>query len=120
MTTPPLVTAHELSEALTRSHKGWALDLSPELAEHMATKLLDEFDIRRRDSTMTTPAAVPLILPPSPPPGPRLEYVSSQDPTGAVITTYAIDRTPVTDPREAAICRGLLAHSLALLDDQAE
>lgn len=59
-----------------------------------------------------------MILPPGPPPGPRLEYVGSPTPDGAVLTTYAIDRTPVDDPRERAICRALLVHALALLDAQ--
>lgn len=35
------VTADELAELLTRAHEGWALDLSPELADVMATRLLE-------------------------------------------------------------------------------
>ncbi|MER8090713.1 hypothetical protein ACFVZR_37030 [Streptomyces sp. NPDC058316] len=32
------------------------------------------------------------------------------------MTTYAIDRTPITDPRERNVCRALLVHALALHD----
>lgn len=63
-------------------------------------------------------SSMPLILPPPPPPGPRLEYVSSPGHDGSVVTTYSIDRTPITDPRERALCRDLLVNALALLDAQ--
>ncbi|MFJ8852318.1 hypothetical protein [Streptomyces sp. NPDC102437] len=118
------VTVHELRDALSRSHQGWALDLSPEMAEHMATNLLADFHVHHRPDATTKAAAaidlaaVPLILPPPPPPGPRLEYVSSPAPDGCVMTTYSIDRTPITDPRERTLCRGLLVHALTLLDTQ--
>ncbi|MEW2068432.1 hypothetical protein [Streptomyces sp. NPDC007346] len=61
---------------------------------------------------------LPLILPPGPPPGPRLQYVSSPGLSGGFTTAYAIDQTPLDDPRERAICRGLLLHALTLLDNQ--
>lgn len=46
--------------------------------------------------------------------GPALIYASS---TGDAITL--VDHAVVTDPRERAICRALLVHALALLDDNA-
>ncbi|MEU0625016.1 hypothetical protein ABZ329_29665 [Streptomyces rubiginosohelvolus] len=46
--------------------------------------------------------------------GPCVVYASS---TGDAITL--VDHTVVTDPRERAICRALLVHALALLDDDA-
>ncbi|MFF5045623.1 hypothetical protein [[Kitasatospora] papulosa] len=67
---------------------------------------------------MSRPSDWPLILPAGPPPGPRLAYVSSISPDGSVLTTHAIDHTPIEDPRERAICRALLLHALALLDDR--
>ncbi|MEH0402914.1 hypothetical protein ACFY7V_03745 [[Kitasatospora] papulosa] len=67
---------------------------------------------------LSGPSDLPLILPPSPPPGPRLEYVSSPGLDGSYVTTYAVDRMPLDDPRERTICRGLLLHALDLLDKQ--
>ncbi|SCD42804.1 hypothetical protein GA0115253_1004512 [Streptomyces sp. Termitarium-T10T-6] len=44
--------------------------------------------------------------------GPCVVYASS---TGDAITL--VDHMTVSDPRERAICRALLVHALALLDD---
>ncbi|MFI0827219.1 hypothetical protein ACH4Q7_22500 [Streptomyces roseolus] len=42
------LTITELADALSASHQGWALDLSPELAAHMAVGLLRTLDVRTR------------------------------------------------------------------------
>ncbi|WP_432184876.1 hypothetical protein [Streptomyces tendae] len=49
------------------------------------------------------------------PPGPGLAYTSVRDNDGGR-TVHLIDREPIADPRERAICRALLLHALALLD----
>ncbi|MCI3153206.1 hypothetical protein ELQ39_15845 [Streptomyces sp. GB4-14] len=49
------------------------------------------------------------------PTGPLLTYTSTLNDDGTQDCTH-IDRVPVTDPRERAICRALLLHALALLD----
>ncbi|WNI20350.1 hypothetical protein [Actinacidiphila sp. ITFR-21] len=38
--------AEEFARALEQSHAGWALDLSPECAEHMAARLLEVMAVR--------------------------------------------------------------------------
>lgn len=47
------VTPEALARALEGAHDGWALDLSPECAEHMARSLLGVLDIRRRHDAPT-------------------------------------------------------------------
>jgi hypothetical protein len=48
-------------------------------------------------------------------PGPHLVYRSTRD--NDLRTHALIDREALTDPRERAICRALLLHALALLED---
>lgn len=50
--------------------------------------------------------------------GPALYYASTEASDGTATVTR-VDRQPPEDPRERALCRGLLQHALALLD-QAE
>jgi hypothetical protein len=47
--------------------------------------------------------------------GPALYYVGSERGDGTSTVT-AIDKQPVEDPRERALCRALLTHALAELD----
>jgi hypothetical protein len=47
--------------------------------------------------------------------GPQLIY-TSYDPKNGTVTLVPVDREPVEDPRERALCRALLHHALALLD----
>lgn len=49
------------------------------------------------------------------PPGPLLAYVTDAD--EGTHRVRLIDRAAIEDPRERAICRGLLLHALALLDE---
>lgn len=48
--------------------------------------------------------------------GPGLYYAGSEQPDGTSTVTR-IDRQPPEDPRERALCRALLTHALALLDE---
>jgi hypothetical protein len=48
-------------------------------------------------------------------PGPHIVYRSTRD--NDLRTHALIDREALTDPRERAICRALLLHALALLED---
>ncbi|MFJ3097383.1 hypothetical protein [Streptomyces hydrogenans] len=60
---------------------------------------------------MTEPAPEITIRPNE---GPQLIY-SSYDPKDGTVTLVPVDRTPVDDPRERALCRALLTHALQLL-----
>ncbi|MFD1656960.1 hypothetical protein ACFSL4_01595 [Streptomyces caeni] len=51
------------------------------------------------------------------PPGPALLFIGADD--GLVHTIHLVDRVPVRDPRDRALCRALLQHALTLVD-QAE
>ncbi|MFD3978326.1 hypothetical protein ACFWR6_07035 [Streptomyces griseus] len=64
--TPP-ATVEDLAYALAHSHNGWALDLSPECAEHMARQLLDMLDIviRPDHQVWHRPLTGPLLVPPA-------------------------------------------------------
>ncbi|MFD0074304.1 hypothetical protein ACFVIY_17905 [Streptomyces sp. NPDC127166] len=59
---------------------------------------------------MTTPE---IVL--TPDRGPQLIY-TSYDPKDETVTLVQVDRVPVDNPRERALCRALLLHALALLD----
>lgn len=47
--------------------------------------------------------------------GPQLVY-ASYDPKENLAHLVPVDRIPVEDPRERALCRALLLHALTLLD----
>jgi len=49
------------------------------------------------------------------PTGPVLTYTSTLNDDGTQESIH-IDRVPVADPRERALCRALLLHAIALLD----
>ncbi|WP_405893811.1 hypothetical protein OG272_16125 [Streptomyces sp. NBC_00104] len=59
-----------------------------------------------------------MIGPATFPPGPTLAYVSTAE-TGPDAThrIQLVDLDALDDPRERALCRALLLHALALLDD---
>ncbi|MFC8463380.1 hypothetical protein [Streptomyces sp. NPDC057250] len=72
------VAAGDLARLLQASHDGWALDLSPECAEHMAGALLTKLSIRYRhdyqpetghaeesETSHTGPAAAPTLTDPA-------------------------------------------------------
>ncbi|MFJ2206003.1 hypothetical protein [Streptomyces microflavus] len=66
-------TVAEISEALQNAHQGWALDLSPDCAEHMAGILLDLLfiDVRTDHPAWAKPArSRPLLAPPAAPADP--------------------------------------------------
>ncbi|MFF3096756.1 hypothetical protein [Streptomyces cyaneofuscatus] len=66
-------TVAEVSEALQNAHQGWALDLSPGCADHMAGILLDLLliDVRTDHPAWTKPArSRPLLAPPAAPADP--------------------------------------------------
>ncbi|MET7437003.1 hypothetical protein ACFYQQ_01060 [Streptomyces sp. NPDC005496] len=48
-------------------------------------------------------------------PGPHLVYRATRD--NDMRVHALVDREALTDPRERAICRALLLHALALLED---
>lgn len=47
------LSADDLAHALQQAHEGWALDLSPGCAAVMAERLLERFDVRRREGGPT-------------------------------------------------------------------
>ncbi|WP_327377977.1 hypothetical protein OG393_30865 [Streptomyces sp. NBC_01216] len=48
--------------------------------------------------------------------GPQLIYTSYDQADDNKLTRVPVDRVPVDDPRERALCRALLLHALTLLD----
>jgi hypothetical protein len=63
-------TAADIVAALQLAHQGWALDLSPECAEHMAAGLLEMFLVHVRPGHPVWAKALaprPLLVPPAEP-----------------------------------------------------
>ncbi|GHA94194.1 hypothetical protein [Streptomyces chryseus] len=56
---PRVVDVATLATALQEAHRGWALDLSPECAEHMARQLLGNLVVYRNDLLEGEPADAP-------------------------------------------------------------
>ncbi|MCX4571597.1 hypothetical protein OOK48_35340 [Streptomyces viridodiastaticus] len=49
-------------------------------------------------------------------PGPALFYLSTQDESG-LQSVHRVDLTAVQEDRERALCRALLQHAMALMDE---
>ncbi|GGZ23722.1 hypothetical protein GCM10010387_16170 [Streptomyces inusitatus] len=62
---PRPATLDDIALALQHAHQGWALDLSPECAEHMAEALLRMFHLHVRPDHLLWAQGPPLLLIPA-------------------------------------------------------